>query len=72
VILKILPGLYSISVVNDGEMVWKKYYETALEAVRDYTKFVDHGDADWERVVTLENPDGSSVSKTFSRIGVVK
>jgi hypothetical protein len=68
----VLPGLYSILVANDGEMVWKKYYETALEAAQDYTKFVDHGDADWERVVTLENPDGSSVSKTFSRIGVVK
>ena len=67
-----LPGLHAISVSNDGEMVWKKYYDTALEAAQDYVKFVDHGDADWERVVTLEKPDGSTITKTFSRIGVAK
>jgi len=65
-----LPGLHSISVANDGEVVWKKFYETALEAAEDFVKFVDHGDADWERVVTLEKPDGSKIVKTFSRIGV--
>lgn len=67
-----LPGLHSISVANDGEVVWKKYYDTALEAAQDYVKFVDHGDADWERVVTLEKPDGSTIVKTFSRIGLAK
>jgi hypothetical protein len=69
---KIIPlsGLHSISVANDGEVVWKKFYETALEAAEDFVKFVDHGDADWERVVTLEKPDGSKIVKTFSRIGV--
>jgi hypothetical protein len=67
-----LPGLYSISVANDGETVWKKYYEIALEATQDYVKFVDHGDADWERVIVLESPDGSKRTKRFSRIGVVK
>jgi hypothetical protein len=65
-----LPGLHSISVANDGEVVWKKFYDTALEAAQDFVKFVDHGDSDWERVVTLEKPDGSKIVKTFSRIGV--
>jgi len=67
-----LPGLHSISVANDGQIVWKKYYDTALDAAQDYVKFVDHGDADWERVVTLEKPDGSTLVKTFSRIGLAK
>jgi hypothetical protein len=67
-----LPKLHAISVANDGEVVWKKYYDTALEAAQDFVKFVDHGDADWERVVTLEKPDGSTIVKTFSRIGLAK
>ena len=67
-----LPGLHSISVANDGQVVWKKFYDTALDAAQDYVKFVDHGDADWERVVTLEKPDGSKIVKTFSRIGLNK
>jgi hypothetical protein len=67
-----LPGLHSISVANDGQMVWKKYYDTALEAAQDFVKFVDHGDADWEREVTLEKPDGSTIVKNFSRIGLQK
>ena len=67
-----LPGLYSITVEEDGEMIWKAYYETALEAAQDFVKFKDHGMADWERVVTLEDPDYNKTVKRFSRIGVTK
>ena len=68
----ILPGLYRITVENDGEVSWVRYYDTALEAAESYVKFVDHGMADWERIVTLQSPDGSKRTKRFTRIGVVQ
>lgn len=67
-----LPGLYKITVENDGEVSWIRYYDTALEAAEVYVKFVDHGMAEWERVVTLESPDGSSRTKRLTRIGVAQ
>ena len=65
---EVLPGLYTITVSEDGGVVWKSYYETALKAVEDYVKFTDYGSADWERVIVLESPDGQKQSKRFSRI----
>jgi hypothetical protein len=65
-----LPGLYTIIVAEDDAVVWKAYYETALEAAQDFLKFRDHGTADWELVVTLEDPEGNKTVKRFSRIGV--
>ena len=53
-------------------MIWKAYYETALEAAQDFVKFKDRGMAYWERVVTLEDPDYNKTVKQFSRIGVTK
>lgn len=67
-----LPGLYKITVENDGYVTWIRYYDTALEAAEVYVKFVDHGMAEWERVITLESPDGSKRTKRLSRIGAVQ
>ena len=67
-----LPGLYKITVENDGEVSWIRYYDTALEAAETYVQFTDHGMAEWERVVTLESPDGSSRTKRLTRIGVAQ
>ena len=67
-----LPGLYKITVENDGEVSWIKYYDTALEAVKTYAQFVDHGMAEWERIVTLESPDGTRNTKRLTRIWVVQ
>lgn len=68
----ILPGLYKIMVTEDGVDTWARYYDNAVEAVSEYAKFKDYGLADWERIVTLESPDGSKTVKRFTRIGVVQ
>ena len=65
-------GLHSITVYEDGGIVWKNYYDTALEAAQDFVKFTDHGMADWERVIILETPEGSKRMKRYSRIEVIK
>jgi len=65
-------GLHSITVYEDGGIVWKNYYDTALDAAQDFVKFVDHGMADWERVIILETPEGAKRMKCFSRIEVAK
>jgi len=65
-----IPGLHSIEVKNDGEVVWMAFYDNALEACENYVRFKDHGDAKNERVITLKDPDGSKITKTFIRIGV--
>lgn len=68
----VVPGLCTIREYLDGLLTWQKFYEDPVEAASDYAKFVDHGTASFERVVTLEKPDGSQLTKTFSTIGVSK
>jgi hypothetical protein len=70
--IEVVPGLYAIREYLDGTLTWQKFYENPIEAANDFAKFVDHGTASFERIVTLANPDGSQLTKTFSTIGVEK
>lgn len=63
---------YKITVLDDGEVTWVKTYPTALDAAMDYVKFVDHGDAKYERIVRLTNSDGYKRETRFSTIGLTK
>jgi hypothetical protein len=59
-------GLYKITVEVDGEITWAKYFEYALDAAETFMKFTDSGDARYERIVTLDSPDGSRRTKVFT------
>jgi hypothetical protein len=65
-------GLYVIREYLDGEPTWQKFYENEIEAKTDYAKFVDHGMASFERVVSLEFPSGALLTKRFTTVGISK
>jgi hypothetical protein len=47
------------------EKVWTQSYDNAVEAVKSYQSFVDHGICVLERVVTLTEPNGLAHRKIF-------
>lgn len=63
---------YAITSANDGnEPSFVKRYEYALEAVNDFNKFNDVGDAYEYRVVNFAEPNGKLWTKIFYRDGRV-
>jgi hypothetical protein len=56
---------YSVIVVADGQLDWKKGFDNAVDAVNCYNKFIDHGTSISERVVTLVEPNGKLHTKIF-------
>lgn len=57
-----------ICITDSGtvaEKVWSREYDNALEAVKSYESFVDHGTCVLERVVTLTEPTGITHTKVF-------
>jgi hypothetical protein len=65
-------GLYKITDSIDGVVVWAKYYTDALEAAQDWVKFIDHGNAKYERVISFIVSGKNVRTKRFSTIAVVK
>lgn len=47
------------------EKVWARAFDNALEAVKCYESFVDHGFCVLEQVVTLSEPNGKIHTKVF-------
>lgn len=47
------------------EKVWARKFDNALDAVKSYQSFSDHGMCVLERVVVLIEPNGKTHSKTF-------
>ncbi len=56
---------FMLQVVEDGAVTYSKRYNTALEAVTAYNKFVDHGMCRMWREIVLLEPNGTAHSKTF-------
>jgi hypothetical protein len=57
-----------ICITDSGtvaEKVWSREFDNAIEAVKSYESFVDHGTCVLERVVTLTEPNGLTHSKVF-------
>lgn len=47
------------------EKVWSKTFDNAVEAVKAYEAFTDHGMCVLERVITLTEPNGKTHRKVF-------
>lgn len=47
------------------EKVWTQTFDNALDAVKCYQSFVDHGVCNLERVITLTEPNGKAHRKVF-------
>lgn len=57
-----------VSVTDSGttvEKVWSKEFDNAVDAVRSYQSFSDHGLCVLDLVVTLVEPNGKSHTKVF-------
>ena len=59
--------LYVIKVFKDDDFIGSQYfeYDNAIDAVNDYNKFVDIGDAKFKRVVNLIEPNETAHTKVF-------
>jgi hypothetical protein len=55
---------FLLQVVVDGSM-WSQRYESAVEAVRAYDKFVDYGFAKYLCEVVLVEPNNKVHTKSF-------
>ena len=63
---------YAITLSYDGkEPHWTKRYQYALEAVRVFESFIDHGFADEYATVNFAEPNGKLWTKNLYRKGVV-
>lgn len=60
---------FTVVMLQDGgttmEKVWTQTYDNALEAVKCYQSFVDHGVCVLERMITLTEPSGKTHRKVF-------
>ena len=57
-----------ICVTDSGtvqEKIWTKTFDNAVEAVKSYDSFSDHGMCILERVITLTEPNGRTHRKVF-------
>ena len=65
---------FLLQVDQDGELIFTKWYGSALEAVKAYNTFNDHGTAERERTVVLIEPNGTLHSKvlTATRRAVIR
>lgn len=57
-----------VAITDSGtsyERTWTKSFDNALEAVRSYNSFVDHGTCVLDVVVLLVEPNGKSHQKIF-------
>jgi hypothetical protein len=47
------------------EKVWHQEYDNAMDAVKSFQAFTDHGMCVLERVITLTEPNGKAHRKEF-------
>jgi flagellum-specific peptidoglycan hydrolase FlgJ len=65
--------MYRITVEEDGgKITFTREYESCVEAVHDYDKFVDAGTAKYERYISLTDPRGYRYFKVFTTYSLVK
>ena len=63
---------YAVTCAYDGkEPHWTKRYQFALDAVRAYETFIDHGFADEFATINLAEPSGKLWTKHLYRGGKV-
>ena len=65
--------LYSVTCTNDSNAKadWIGRYDNALDAVKVYLSFIDHGMALEYRTVNLSEPSGKMHTQVFYRSGIV-
>ena len=65
--------LYSVTSTNDNNRTpdWIGRFDNALDAVKTYLSFVDHGFALEYRTVNLSEPSGKMHTQVFYRSGIV-
>lgn len=63
--------MYKLSIAYDGNPVAVWTYSDALEAVRQFDRCVDHGDAKEYATYNLSEPSGKMHTKNFYRNGKV-
>ena len=63
--------MYRLSISYDGNPVAVWSYSDALEAVHNFDKCVDHGDAKEYATYNLSEPSGKMHTKNFYRNGKV-
>ena len=60
---------FLVSMVQDSgtvlEKVWHQEYDNAMDAVKSFQAFSDHGMCVLERVITLTEPNGKAHRKEF-------
>jgi hypothetical protein len=59
--------VFTLSVLDDDSYIVTSY-DNALDAISEYSKYVDHGNAHIRRVV-LNEPNGNQHSKIFTALG---
>lgn len=59
--------LFTISVLDDDSYIVSNY-DNAFDAITEYNKYIDHGNAHIRRVV-LNEPNGNQHSKIFTALG---
>lgn len=59
--------VFTLSVLDDDSYIVTSY-DNALDAINEYSKYVDHGNAHIRRVV-LNEPNGNQHSKIFTALG---
>jgi hypothetical protein len=62
---------YALTTYYDGELVNTQRYNFALDAVNDFNKCVDFGDAEEYATYNLAEPNGKLWTKNFWRDGKV-
>jgi hypothetical protein len=65
--IKMSDYLFTISVLDDDSYIVASY-DNALDAITEYNKYIDHGNAHIRRVV-LNEPNGNQHSKIFTALG---
>lgn len=62
---------YALTISYDGDLFSTHRYTDALDAVRDFDKCVDFGDAKEYATYNLSEPSGKMHTKNFYRNGNV-
>jgi hypothetical protein len=57
--------VFMVQVVEDGSCTFSRKYDNAVEAVRVYNSFVDHGMCRHQREIVLLEPNGKAHAKIF-------
>ena len=58
--------VFLLQVITDGSCTFSRRYASAVEAVTEYNKFVDHGTCQFQREIVLVEPNGEVHNKVFA------